>query len=324
MSQTSVICQKHILHADAIWKNKYILHTLRWLVEAISEVIGYNVGFLAHGANTPGAWKAGAVPHRDARGALLSEPGKTVKQLFGEEPVRAYVLLNLDPEFDVALSSGALRALKQAGLVVCLSVYESESMREYADFILPIAPYTEESGTYYNLSGMQQAVRASSIPVHEAKPAWKIWRVLAHFMGLEGFTYATQQEVLGELNALEVITPKSQFAVPLEKSADLGQSIQRYAYTPIYSTDAIVRHSEPLAQTTLSAKGHVAMCTEYAKQRGFSHGQEVTVTQADHAITLPVSLDDTLPFGMVAIPQATPQTAGWGSGHATVEIEGGA
>jgi NADH-quinone oxidoreductase subunit G len=296
--------------------------TLRWLVEEIGKNTGYTVAFLSHGANTPGAWKAGMVPHRDARGALLSKPGKTVQQLLGDEPVRAYILLNLDPEFDVAQSASALSALKQAGLVVCFSVFESEVMREYANFILPIAPYTEETGTYYNVSGLEQEVRASSIPYGDAKPAWKIWRVLGHFLELKEFLYASHRDVLAEIHSLDLMTAKQDITIPLEKGDDLSQSIQRYAYTPIYNSDPILRRSQPLAETSLSVEGHVAMNSECARQRGFEHGQTITVSQADHAISLPVIIDDTLPSGLVAIPQATQLTAGWGVGHSVVELGG--
>ena len=115
------------------------------------------------------------------------------------QPKRAYFLLGLEPEMDCVAPAAALETLQQAGLVVCLTSFVTAAMEEYADFILPITPVTENVGTFVNIAGAAQSFAAVSVPTGESKPAWKICRVLANLMELPGFDYADIHEVQAEL-----------------------------------------------------------------------------------------------------------------------------
>ena len=238
-------------HPQSMW--------VRWLVRQIESVLSnHKVGYLTHGANSSGAALVGALPHIDSTGAFVESPGLSGSELLDDKPVKAYVLLNFEVENDVAKTVSAIKALDQSALVICLTVYETELMRQYADFIFPIAPYTECAGTYYNVEGRKQVVAAASVPMGGAKPAWKVLRVLAHFMERTDFNYSDINILRSEMNSIErveakEIDPVTDFVVEPFDSDEL----QRYAYTPIYHVDGVVRRSLPLSKTAL-AKVNVA------------------------------------------------------------------
>ena len=175
--------------------------TIRDLVHQISHLSGVTAGLLTDGANSAGAWIAGCVPHRASAGAIVNHIGKDAKALLTTDPVAAYFLLNTELENDSAYADKAMEALAQAKLVVCFNTFSTEKMREYADFILPITPYSENEGTYVNVNGVWQSFNAVGVPHIESKPAWKVLRVLANRMNLAGFNYETVNAVRDEIKS---------------------------------------------------------------------------------------------------------------------------
>src|SRR6266478_6373735 len=45
---------------------------------------------------------------------------------------------------------------------------------DYADVILPVAPFTETAGTFVNCEGRAQEFTAVVLPLGLARPAWKV------------------------------------------------------------------------------------------------------------------------------------------------------
>jgi NADH-quinone oxidoreductase subunit G len=293
---------------------------LKKLASWIAENTLFTLGFLTHGANTAGAWRAGALPHRDATGALLASPGKCMGELLGESPVAAYMLMNFEVERDVAHSEAAMKALEQAGLVICLATYATEAMREYADFILPIAPYTESAGTYYNAQGDAQEVSPSSIPWKDSKPAWKVLRVLANFLELPDFDYPSITNVRDELNA--ITRQDNDQAVTQADVLDYAptEGLQCYYYTPIYHVDAIVRRSQPLSETPLSQIEFAAMNQTTADLYGVARANSVVLTQAGQELVIDLVIDERMADNVIAVPAGTTITEKWGAGHGAVDI----
>ena len=70
---------------------------------------------------------------------------------------------------------------------------------DYADVILPIAPYAETSGTYINVDNTWQTVKGALAPHGEARPAWKILRVLGNLLHCKDFEYTSTEEILSEI-----------------------------------------------------------------------------------------------------------------------------
>ena len=65
--------------------------------------------------------------------------------------------------------------------------------------LLPIAPFTETSGTFVNAEGRVQSFNGVVKPLGEARPAWKVLRVLGNLLGLAGFDYDSSEEVRDEI-----------------------------------------------------------------------------------------------------------------------------
>ena len=86
----------------------------------------------------------------------------------GGESRRAYVVLHAEPEFDCANPVAARAALEKADLVVVLSAFRTAT--RYADVLLPIAPFTETSGTFVNCEGRVQSFHGVVQPLGEARP----------------------------------------------------------------------------------------------------------------------------------------------------------
>lgn len=172
---------------------------LRSLSALICDISGARMGFLPLGGNGAGAWLAGALPHRDASGKVAKVAGKHVAEMLNGE-TRAFILLNVEPEFDCGVHAGrAIETMAAADLVVSLTPYITETMREYADVLLPVTPFTETAGSFINAEGRVQTVEGAVSPVGESRPAWKVLRVLGNFFGLEGFEQNDAAEVLDEL-----------------------------------------------------------------------------------------------------------------------------
>lgn len=175
--------------------------TIRDLVHQIAHLSGATAGLLTDGANSAGAWIAGCIPHRATAGAAVNQIGKDAKALLTSDPVAIYYLLNTELENDSAYADKAMENLTQAKLVVCFNTFATEKMREYADFILPITPYTENDGTYVNVNGEWQSFHAVGVPHIESKPAWKVLRVLANRMNLAGFSYQSANEIRDDIKS---------------------------------------------------------------------------------------------------------------------------
>ncbi len=296
---------------------------IRSLAHVIARLSGATANILTTGANSAGAWLAGAVPHRSAAGGTVAANGKNAKELLTSHPVRAYFLLNIEPEFDTAYPAQALEALKKAGLVVCVSSFSSPTMESYADFILPLAVFTKTPGSYVNAEGKWQSFAAVSPPYHEAKPGWKILRVLANFLELEGFNYKTAHEVQDELKHLVEAMPKverDEHAIPKVVASD---ALTRFAPWPIYRVDALVRRSAPLQEAGLQVQPYVVLNSATAATLGFDEGDAVKATQGDSSLTLPLAINDSLADNTVMIQSGLEETAGFGQAEAPITLERG-
>src|SRR3990167_4495006 len=174
---------------------------IRDLVHHIAHLSGACAGLLTDGSNSAGAWIAGCVSHRTTAGAAVHATGKDAKTLLTTDPVSAYFILDTELENDSLYSKEALENLSNAKLVVCFNTFVTEKMREYADFILPITPFTENEGTYVNVNGQWKSFVSVGVPHGQSRPAWKVLRVLANRLNLPGFEYETANQIRDEVKA---------------------------------------------------------------------------------------------------------------------------
>src|SRR5256885_2672528 len=161
---------------------------LQLLAQELAGALGGRFGFLGEAANSVGGYLAGCVP---------SEGGLNARTLL-EQPRKAYLLLNAEPDFDCHDPRTAIKAMGDADLVVAMAAYRSFAA-DYANVLLPIVPFTETSGSFVNCEGRMQSFNGAVKPLGEARPAWKVLRVLGNLMSLPGFEYESTEAVRDEV-----------------------------------------------------------------------------------------------------------------------------
>jgi NADH-quinone oxidoreductase subunit G len=219
---------------------------LRALGAAIAQATGAAFGVLAEGGNAAGAYIAGAVPHREAGGRATTSSGLTAGEML-RKALGAYVLFGgVEPWID-ALDSEVARTLSSAGFVVAITPFESEKLRDVAHVMLPIGTYVETSGTYVNLEGKWQSYAGAVAPLGEARPGWKVLRVLGNLLNLSGFEYQSSEDVREELRRVAGEAPAGGYAGSHRVNG-------APAATPLvdlnmYQADALVRRAPSLQKT---------------------------------------------------------------------------
>jgi NADH-quinone oxidoreductase subunit G len=165
------------------------------------------------------------------------------------EPRRAYLLFNCEPEYDSADPAATAAALKGAETVISFAAYRNSAL-EYADAILPIAPFTETSGTFVSGEGRVQSFNGVVPPLGDARPGWKVLRVLGNELGLAGFDYESPEAVRAEALPADVEARLSNAlsVAPALPAAPTGAA-ERIADVPVYFSDAIVRRAQSLQRT---------------------------------------------------------------------------
>ncbi|HYF97920.1 MAG TPA: NADH-quinone oxidoreductase subunit NuoG [Coxiellaceae bacterium] len=304
-----------LMGADAI--NHPQASLIRELLQLIAQLSQASLGALSVGANSLGAWIADMVPYQ----------GSNAREVLDEKPVRAYYLLGIEPEFDSAYPAAALKALKEAGLVVCLSTFKTQAMLDYADFILPTAPFTENAGTLVNAQGDWQSFTAASVPHGEAKPAWKIIRALASLFELDGFDYQKSQDVIAELKLKAKNQHLKAHQPDLAKLHFSEESeLIRFAPTPIYRGDALLRRAQALQKTQFVLEPQLATIqvnTKTAQALGLRDNETVMATQGDSKLHASLTINDRLADHMVLLPLGLAETAGFGAAFAAIHLQRG-
>jgi NADH-quinone oxidoreductase subunit G len=288
---------------------------LRALADLVAELSGVRPGVLAEG-NSAGAWLAGCVPARDANGAAAGAAGRHALDMLAQ-PLKGYFVFGAEPEHDCADPRQALAALRQAEFVVAFAGFRSKAS-EYAQVLLPLAPFTETDGSFVNGEGRVQAFAPAVAPAGEARPGWKILRVLGNRFGLAGFDYTSAAEVRAALAA--PTTPSARLRARRFHPAAAVSGLQRIAETNPYRTDALVRHAPALQKTRDNAGPVVTMNAREAQKHGVGAVTRVRVIAGGQSITLDFLIDRRIADGCVAIPAGYPDIVAIGD-PATVHVE---
>jgi len=285
---------------------------LQSLAQQIASLTGGKFGFLGEAANSVGGFLAQATP---------GSKGLNATSML-ETPRKAYLLLNVEAELDTANPQQAVTAMQAADLVIAMSAYKHHAT-EYADVLLPIAPFAETSGTYVSTEGRVQSFKGAVKPMGEARPAWKVLRVLGNLLNISGFDYETSEAVKEELLANVEVATKLNNAIG-EVSANnsvVSSGLQRVSDVPIYATDAIVRRSAPLQATADAAKPTICLHSEELSKIGVPTGALVKVSQGQGSVNLTAVADDKLPKGTARIAAGIPATAVLGAMFGTISVE---
>jgi NADH-quinone oxidoreductase subunit G len=278
----------------------------------IAEQTGSTCGYLGETANGVGAQLAGALPG----------PGGLNAGQMLSQPMKALLLLHTEPVLDAADAAAARQALAASGLVVALTPFK-DTAADVADVMLPIAPFTETAGSFVNAEGRLQTFHGVVKPLGDARPGWKVLRVLGNLLGLPGFDQETVDDVLAQALGNQASLPQrldnSSQNMPVLAPAAAG--LERVADVPIYASDAIVRRAVPLQLTADAKAPSVGLPSVLWKQLGLQAGGRVRVAQGAAAAVLPAREDTTLAPTAVRIAAGHASTAALGPMFGAVTVE---
>jgi NADH-quinone oxidoreductase subunit G len=274
------------------------------------------VGYLTEAANTVGAQLVRAMPNNG---------GLNAAQMLGAlapSPLKACLLLNVEPSLDAADAAAASAAMRAAEMVVVLTPFKSAAS-DVADVLLPIAPFTETSGTFVNAEGRVQSFHGVVKPLGEARPAWKVLRVLGNTLGLKGFDFETSEDVraeaLGDVANIASRLGNASTQAPVFPEAAGG--LERITDVPIYATDPLVRRATSLQLTADARAPFAGLSQAVWSQLGLNAGDRVRVSQGAAQAVLPARLDERLAATAVRVPAGHAETASLGAMFGAVSVE---
>lgn len=308
-----------VMISGAICTNHPHAALLRTLISLIAANTGAKQIHFTTGANSAAAALVGVLPHRGMGGKVIEPAGMDVQSALHAR-LKGYLLMSAEPGFDFTNPSGTRQSILAAEFVVALSAFKHDAILEYANVILPIAPFAETSGTYINLDTTWQTVQGALAPHEESRPAWKILRVLANMMHCDGFEYTSTTDVLNEVKVafsmMHAIKPSLYYpeSLPLPKA-----DMVRIGQWPLYRCDPIVRHADALQKCAAADVAVISVHPETAEK--LKLGDIATVSQAEFEITLPLRRDERVAPDSVLIANGMAETVDLGYAYAPITIK---
>ncbi|GKT12205.1 MAG: NADH-quinone oxidoreductase subunit G [Thiomicrorhabdus sp.] len=240
-TESQIVIAKTLVDAEsaAIFVGQISQHhsdyaVIQKLAALIAENSDAKLSILPNAANEVGAHLVDFLP----------KSGKNSHEMI-TTAMKAFINLNVEPEADFSNSAAALSAMNTAAFVVNLTAFDSDTQRDYADVMLPIATFAETAGTFVNATGTKQSFKMAVEPKGQSKAAWKILRVLGNMFDLEGFDYTHSNEVLQDV--LDNKASSIDFsAIECQLPNNNDSAVQ--LISP-YEVDALVRRSPSLQAT---------------------------------------------------------------------------
>ena len=279
--------------------------------QQIANAVEAKLGFLTAGANTVGGYLAGAVPQ---------DGGMNLPQMLKNAP-KAFVVLHAEPKLDCDNGVKAEEMLRNA-FSIALTSYKSTA-QDWARIMLPVAPFTETSGTFVNAEGRVQSFKGVVAGKGESRPAWKVLRVMGNILKLSDFEDETSETIRDAVlqNGFAARLNNQINTEDVHPAVTPVAGLERVADVPIYRSDAIVRRAESLQLSPASAAPMARMNAETMGVLALVAGNQVKVKSADGEVVLSVEQDDMLANNTVRIAHAFEQTAALGSAFAQLTVE---
>ncbi len=297
------------------------------LVHFIADVLGAKFGVLGEAANSVGAYLAGAVPSKDNNQNVAGLDASQMLAGDTSQPdklCQGYILMNVEPEHDAYNAQQALKSLVDADFVVSLTSFKGKAT-DYADVLLPIAPFTETSGTFVNTEGRVQTFNGVVSPLGETRPAWKVIRVLGNILTLDGFDYDTSEQVradvISEGNDIASLLNNKRALSSVSITTKSNGTLERIGEVPIYQADPVVRRAESLQKTNDAAPPCAWMSPDLLQKLSINPGDEIKIKQNTGEIRLLAASDGKLPADCVRLVSAHIETSALGSMFGEIIIE---
>ena len=286
--------------------------SLHALAQELAKLTGASCGFIGEAANSVGGYVAKALPS-----AL------NAREMFAQ-PRKAYLLLGIEPELDCHDPQRAVAALKSASLVVVMTAFADLAACEYVDVLLPMTPFTETAGTFVNCEGRAQSFNGLVRPLGDARPGWKILRVMGNLLDLSGFDYESSEQVHAEM-----LPATDDFVTGLNNSLrnvswtlpTAQQGLQRVADVPIHFADPLARRAPALQKTADAVAPTARMNARTLSAIGVTDAAQVRIRQGEGVALLTSRLDETVPDNCVRIAAAHSATAALGEMFGAINVE---
>ncbi|MDO4231012.1 MAG: NADH-quinone oxidoreductase subunit NuoG [Lautropia sp.] len=303
------------------------------VVQALATIIDARFGVIGEAANSVGGYLATALP-------IVGSGGLDAAAMI-EAPRRAYLLHGIEPSLDMANPVAVRAALLQADTVIATTAFASPELLELADCLLPITPFTETGGSFVNCEGRLQIFNGVVRPLGDARPGWKVLRVLGSMAGIPGFDFESVEEVRDR--ALEgflaatavparaavagsnrpgaglrrarvsrtvfdgfhfsrVLSNECQPLLPAYRSQPWPGGLQRLPSVPIYAVDALVRRAGALQKTADAKPPVVRLHGDTIAQLGLAGAETVKVRQGGAEVVLPLVRDDRMARDAAWVP----------------------
>ncbi len=231
-----------------------------------------------------------------------------------EKQLKAYVLLNIEPQLDVSNAQLMQNAIISADFTVALSTYNSKYLKN-ADVLLPISPFTESSGTIVNMEGRLQSYTAVTQSLGQSRPAWKVLRVLANHLGLKDFDYESSLDVKEEYikSKNQFISKKLSNVIYITNDYKIRitkpKQFSRIGEIHQYLMDPIVRRAPSLQTAIQKTKAFAKLNPVEMKTLSLKTNDKIKVMQGTQSTTLLVIEDISIPEGSIYIPSGIDETA---------------
>jgi NADH-quinone oxidoreductase subunit G len=226
---------------------------IRALAGLLGELTGAAVGFLSEGPNSAGLSLAGVLPDRGPGASAQSAAGRDLGAMIAAPP-RGLVLWNAEPDLDCV--EGAEKAASAADFVLAFSPWFGDSLRRVATLVLPIGTWAETAGTFVNAEGRWQRFAGVATPVADARPGWKVLRVLGNVLGLPGYDWQDADELAASVaQAIEGAAAATPAAADWQALARPAPAAGAALPVGMYATDALVRRAQALQLAAGRAPG---------------------------------------------------------------------
>jgi len=308
-----------VLGALAIHHPEY--SQLSMVANLISQMAGAKIAVLSPGANALGAWLTGCLPHLLPGGKACASPAYPSNAAAEDKLIQqqAYVIWGLSPE-DCIYAGHRLGQFVEARSVIVASAFRHPELDKVAEIYLPIAAPYETAGTFVNMAGTWQSVGAVTAPPGEAKPGWKVLRVLSNLFDIKDSDFETVEAVLsdcqkavGELKPLldswDWWCPDTALVAKPQRHEKAEAGLVCVMPLPVYRTDALVRHAAALQKTQASAPPTIGMHSHTATALQLAERDSVSVQSALNEAVFPLRVDDHVPQDCIVLPSGFVETA---------------
>jgi len=298
------------------------------LIKAIAYVIAEatraRVGFLPSAANSVGAHLAGALPNITVGAKPTQAQGVNAAAML-TVPRKAYLMWGIEPAYDLSDPSTGINAFGKADYVVACTSFRAQSVEAVANLMLPIGGFAETSGTYVNADVTWQSFNGAVAPPGEARPGWKVLRVLGNLLDLEGFDYDSSTQVRDEIGtACDGVKPSNAPSGDLKVEHRMmapGDGLCRIGNVPIYAVDGLVRRAQALQRSPSAGAFGVYLNPEAAANMGLANGDSVSIKQNGATVQTRVVIDASVPTGCARIPSAVAGSESLGVQIGRVSVE---